>query len=81
MNVRKPEMAGEKNKIMKRMKFVFKGYEKGYEYDYPFLPDEIVLFLGEIEEMPGHCVVAKRDGRVMWGYHTLNFEELSEDQK
>lgn len=46
---------------------------------YPFEHDEIVLFLGEIVQMPGHCAVARSKGQVYWGYHTENFVEPDED--
>ena len=49
--------------------------------DYPlFKIDEILLFLGEIKQMPGHCIVVNHAGRVLWGYHTSNFVEPSEDE-
>lgn len=41
---------------------------------YPFADGERLLFLGEIENMPGHCVVVNRAGKVFWGYHTDNFQ-------
>ena len=68
--------------MFKRMVFDFPSdlWEQ-YKAQYPFTLGERVLFLGEIAEMPGHCVVVKRDGRVMWGYHTDNFRELTEDEK
>jgi len=34
------------------------------------------LFMGEIIQMQGHCIVANDDGRVIWGFHTENFVEL-----
>lgn len=47
---------------------------------YPFVHDEIVLFLGEVEQMPGHCVVVGSKGKVYWGYHTENFVKPDEDK-
>ena len=41
---------------------------------------DVVLFMGEIEEMPGHCVVARQNGSVLWGYHTDNFRALREHE-
>lgn len=43
------------------------------------------MFMGEIPNMPGHCVVLvedPRDGkqRMLLGYHPDNFIELSEDE-
>lgn len=34
---------------------------------------QIVLFLGEIVQMPGHCIVALKSGMIKYGYHTDNF--------
>lgn len=47
--------------------------------NYPFKYNEIVLFLGEIKQMPGHCIIVNRKGKVFWGYHTENFEEPKEE--
>ena len=39
------------------------------------------VFLGEIANMGGHCVVADaRTGRVYAGYHTENFAEIPRDE-
>jgi hypothetical protein len=39
----------------------------------PFRLGDHVLFVGEIKNMRGHCVVATKDGRILWGYHTDDF--------
>jgi len=52
----------------------------GYEDEYPFEKDEVVLFLGEIELMSGHCIVVKKTGQVLWGYHTDNFIPITEEE-
>ena len=31
------------------------------------------LFLGEIVQMKGHCIVVDRYNKIMWGIHTDNF--------
>ena len=36
--------------------------------------------LGEIPNMPGHCVVADHSGRIYSGYHTDHFIELRKDE-
>lgn len=53
-----------------------------YYYSYPFKNGESLLFLGEIEQMPGHCVVVQgnKDGKIHYGYHTDNFVELTDDE-
>ncbi len=35
--------------------------------------NEVVLFLGEIENMKGHGIFVKRNGKLFWGYHIDNF--------
>jgi hypothetical protein len=48
---------------------------------YPFKKDEAYVFLGEIPNMPGHCVVAaKKNGKIHAGYHTESFAELAADE-
>ncbi len=44
-------------------------------YVYPWKDGDILLLLGEIENMPGHVAVANREGRVYWGYHEDSFRE------
>jgi hypothetical protein len=47
----------------------------------PFRAGRAYLFLGEIANMGGHCVVADaKTGRLYVGYHTENFVELSDDE-
>ena len=49
--------------------------------EYPFTADGVYVFLGEIPNMRGHCVVADhRTGKLYSGYHTENFVELPEDE-
>ena len=50
------------------------------DHTYPFKDGEHVLYLGEIENMPGHVTVVTRDGKVHWGYHPENFREPTEDE-
>jgi hypothetical protein len=47
-----------------------------------FFKDALVVFLGEIPNMPGHCVVAGHtSGRIYSGFHTEIFQEYKEDQQ
>ena len=49
--------------------------------DYPFTPKGVYVFLGEIPNMPGHCVVIDhKTGQVHSGYHTENFVEIPPDE-
>ena len=48
---------------------------------YPFRVRSSYVFLGEIPNMPGHCVVAdQQSGRIYSGYHTDHFIELRKDE-
>ena len=48
---------------------------------YPFEKNGVYVFLGEIPNMPGHCVVVDfKTGKLISGYHTENFEEIPEDE-
>jgi len=55
------------------VQFDYDGVPSQYHSQYPFTRKEVLLFLGEVRQMPGHCVVATNDGRITWGYHTENF--------
>ena len=48
---------------------------------YPFTRGKAYVFLGEIPNMPGHCVVAEREnGRIHAGFHTDLFTELASNE-
>lgn len=47
---------------------------------YPFKHGEVLVWFGEIPQMPGHCVVANKEGRVIWGYHTEDFELVPNEE-
>lgn len=59
---------------------IFKNPPKNFKDKYPFKGGEALLFLGEIQNMPGHCVVANKEGKVFWGYHTDNFRQPKESE-
>ena len=45
----------------------------------PLLSHEVFVYLGEIPNMRGHCIVVGHPhGAVMSGYHVDNFEEVPE---
>lgn len=49
--------------------------------EYPFAADLPLVYLGEIPNMAGHCVVAgSESGRIYTGYHIDTFVELSENE-
>lgn len=53
---------------------------EGYLEYYPFAIGEVVLCLGEIENMPGHVAVAKKNGTVHFGFHPQNFPRFDEQE-
>ncbi len=59
---------------------IFDTPPKGYENQYPFKEGQSLLFLGEIVQMPGHCIVVDKIGKMHWGFHTDNFREPTEDE-
>ena len=63
------------------VKFDYKDLPKKYHKSYPFKEGEVYIFLGEIHQMPGHCIVVEmKTGNVISGYHTDNFIELEENE-
>ena len=61
--------------------FDFDALPAGYHAKYPFKAGRTYVFLGELVNMPGHCVVAEHPlGRIHSGYHTENFRELPEEK-
>lgn len=62
------------------VRFCFGRIPIEYHDKYPFAPNGVYVFFGEIPNMPGHCIVADHQtGRVYAGYHTENFAEIPED--
>jgi len=52
-----------------------------YDEYFEVFGNEVFVFLGEIVQMPGHCiVVGMKTGKVISGYHTGNFKVLTEDE-
>ncbi len=70
-----------KNEFKQNQIVVFIGPPKGFpSCGYPWEEGEHLLYFGEVLQMPGHCVVVNKKGRVFWGYHTDNFREPTEDE-
>jgi hypothetical protein len=65
---------------MRLAKVQFPAVYVEYAPEYPFKEGDVVLLLGEIENMPGHLVVALMDGRVLFGFHPELFRVLTEDE-
>ena len=68
---------------MKKLKlytFTTKDLPEQYHDLYPFTNGEVVVMLGEIKGMDGHCVVASKDtGLVHIGFDMDNFVEILEE--
>jgi hypothetical protein len=62
------------------VKFDFDAYSEEYqkEFQNTFKLYHRYIFLGEIPNMPGHCIVADDLGRLFVGYHTEDFVEIAE---
>lgn len=63
------------------VKFNYDGLPEEYHNKYPFNSDDIYVYLGDIKQMPEHCIVVDlKTGKIYCGYHTENFIELTEDE-
>lgn len=54
-------------------------FKKIYGSMYPKALLGHLLYLGDITNMPGHCALVDKDGKVHWGYHTEELEIVSEE--
>jgi hypothetical protein len=63
------------------VKFDYESTPVEYHKCYPFKENEHYIFLGDIPNMPGHCVVVSvKTGQIYSCYHTENFIELTDDE-
>ncbi len=63
------------------VKINIKTLPKRYHSKGPFEADNHYIFVSEIPNMPGHCIVLdKLSGKIYVGYHTDNFIELSDEE-
>jgi hypothetical protein len=76
----KPKRVTKKTPVNTLIRFDFDAVPSEYHSQYPFTRKDVLLFLGEVRQMPGHSVVATKDGRVVWGYHTENFVVIPEGE-
>ena len=80
----------KKRKILKKMslvKFNFESLnpaafkEEDCGRHYPFSIYDKFVYLGDVVQMPGHCIVVNTTtGQIYCGYHTDNFVEISEEE-
>jgi hypothetical protein len=47
---------------------------------HPLKRNEVVVFIGNIPNVPGHCVVAKHNGKVVWMVHISDFRIATEEE-
>jgi hypothetical protein len=63
------------------VRFDVEAVPKGFRRKYPFRAGRAYIFLGEIPNMRGHCVVAEQgSGRIYAGYHTEHFIEFADNE-
>jgi hypothetical protein len=74
-------MSHKKPRKLSLVKFDFDNLPPKFRTAYPFKLGRAYVFIGEIANMLGHCVVADhKTGKIYSGYHTENFIELSEEE-
>ena len=61
------------------VRFNFDALPEEYRDSYPFSSEHRYIYLGEIPNMGGHCIVMDDAGKHYVGFHTENFIELSEE--
>lgn len=53
-------------------------WDKFYKYEFQ---NKLFIFLGEVPNAPGHCIMANLDsGKIIGLYHTENFREATEEE-
>lgn len=62
-------------------KFDFETLPIEYHSQYPFTTNDVFVYLGDIKQMRGHCVVIRlKDNQIFTCCHTDNFIEIPEDE-
>ncbi len=63
------------------VKFDFALMPIDFHKKYPFTENDRFVYLGDILQMPGHCVVVRlKDNHVFTCYHTDEFKVLTDDE-
>lgn len=66
---------------LKLVKFDFLDLPQEYWKQYPFTEKDVFVVLGEIEQMPGHGVIANiKTGQIFCGYDLDGFKQLLEEE-
>ena len=71
----------KKPRSLSLVRFSFPSLSREQRKKFPFKENGVYVFFGEIPNMPGHCVVADhKTGKILSGYHTEYFRELTRDE-
>lgn len=67
--------------IIRVRTWYMKELRAAFGHSHPLLETALFIYLGEIPNMPGHCVVAQHGGTGMTisGFHTESFEVVPEE--
>lgn len=49
-------------------------------FRHPLRLDDRAIYVNEIRNMPGHCILILQDGSIEQGWHTADFDEVPEDE-
>ena len=63
------------------VRFDYDSLPKEYHKGYPFEKKTRYIYLGEIPNFGGHCIVMDDNGKHYVGFHTDNFIELIDDNE
>jgi hypothetical protein len=70
-------------KVNTMVKFDYENLPKEYFeiYGKLFPKDETFVFMGELTQMPGHCILCNYNtGKIICGYHIENFIPLTREE-
>lgn len=60
------------------VRFDFDKLPAEFHSQYPFTRKDVFVYLGDIVQMPGHCIVVRtKDNQIFTCYHTDNFLALT----
>jgi len=68
-------------KINTLVKFDFDSLPVDLRNAYPFKAEDRFVYMGDIVQMPGHCVIVRlQDGKMFCCYHTDGFIAVPENE-
>lgn len=81
MMVKHHRLIREKNVLVRLTKLVVEDLkERAMTKEHPFKEGEAYVYLGEIKNMADHGIFVDNDGKVLWGYHVSDFEEIPDGE-